>query len=192
MTRPISATEPRRALLATLSGAESGSALVGFAFVLPVLLALTFGSIEFSLALLDYNRATEAGRRGAREAMILDPVADIQGLDLTVPVTCSIQGGVVACDGASVASAASFSGIVQAMQSVFPDLTAENVIVSYSSSRIGNVSLPSGVVPMITVSIVNLKHKFLLLPALPGMPSGFTFPNMEVTSIGNGAKPPGS
>jgi Flp pilus assembly protein TadG len=64
---------------------QKGAALVEFAFVLPILLILVFGIIEFGFLL--YNKAviTNASREGAREGILFAPrtsttlVSDIEG-----------------------------------------------------------------------------------------------------------------
>ena len=47
-----------------------GSAIIEFAFVLPVLLILFFGIIEFSVALYDKAIITNASREGARAGIL--------------------------------------------------------------------------------------------------------------------------
>lgn len=49
---------------------EKGSAIIEFAFVLPVLLILFFGIIEFSVALYDKAIITNASREGARAGIL--------------------------------------------------------------------------------------------------------------------------
>ena len=45
---------------------EKGTALIEFALVLPILLVLTAGLIEFGIALYDKAMVTNASREGAR------------------------------------------------------------------------------------------------------------------------------
>ncbi|MGI9648242.1 MAG: TadE family protein [Acidimicrobiia bacterium] len=55
---------------------DSGAALVEFAIVVPLLLLLVFGIIEFGRAYNAQNTLTHAAREGAREyAITQDPVA---------------------------------------------------------------------------------------------------------------------
>jgi Flp pilus assembly protein TadG len=69
-------------------GDDRGQALVEFALVLPVLLILLLGIIDFARAWNVYQVLTDAGREGAREAVVAN------GLD--VP---AIQGIVIAAAG---------------------------------------------------------------------------------------------
>lgn len=65
---------------------ETGIAAVEFALVLPVLLTLVFGAIEFSIALYDKSVITNASREGARAGIVLKnpkaSVSDIQNVVL--------------------------------------------------------------------------------------------------------------
>lgn len=49
---------------------ERGTAIVEFALVLPLLIVLLFGIIEFSLALYDKAVVTNASREGARRGIV--------------------------------------------------------------------------------------------------------------------------
>ncbi|HET9199797.1 MAG TPA: TadE family protein [Dehalococcoidia bacterium] len=57
---------------------ESGQAIVEFAIVLPLLLILLFGVIDFGRALQTYITINNASREGARLGAI-NPEADIEG-----------------------------------------------------------------------------------------------------------------
>ncbi len=52
---------------------ERGSAAVEFGMIAPLLVLITFAILEFSLVLFEQHRATEATRRGARQAVIARP-----------------------------------------------------------------------------------------------------------------------
>jgi Flp pilus assembly protein TadG len=55
---------------------ESGAAAVEFAIVLPVLLLLVFGIIEFGLLFNRYITVTHAAREGVRVAALAGPTVD--------------------------------------------------------------------------------------------------------------------
>lgn len=55
---------------------QKGAAAVEFAIVLPLLLTLVFGIIEFSLAMYDKAMITNASREGARFGIVYRVVAD--------------------------------------------------------------------------------------------------------------------
>jgi len=92
---------------------EKGQAFVEFAIVLPILLLLVFGIIQFGILFNNYLTLTDAVRAGARQAAVsrtlTDPVqtgkdrviaaaADLKASDLVVTVTPAsksawVQGG---------------------------------------------------------------------------------------------------
>ena len=47
---------------------EDGIAAVSFAIIAPMLLLISFATLEFSMYMFEQGRATEAARRGARVA----------------------------------------------------------------------------------------------------------------------------
>lgn len=169
--------------------AEDGSALTGFALVLPVLLVLTFGVIESTLLLMDYARAEQAVRHGTRSAIVQSPVGDISDLSAGDIITCGTTGGGgVTCSGAAVDSAASFATIVSDMQDIFPDIQAANVQVVYTFSGIGDVDQPGGAIPFITVRLRDFSHRFFVLDRFAdGLSASVGFPTFETTMLGNGA-----
>lgn len=175
-----------------MAGAEEGSVVIEFALIMPVLLALSFGIVDFTLAIFDYHRAGEAVRRGSRTATIEAPVADLSGLTQGTSYTCDSTGGGVSCTGTAVNDAAAFTTIVTAMQAVLPAITPANVQVVYDFSGVGDITRPGGVLPFITVSLVNYTHNFTLLNAIPGAPPSFVFPSFAVTQLAGGSNPPGN
>jgi Flp pilus assembly protein TadG len=77
---------PRRILrrLTPIARDERGAAAVEFALVLPILVVLAFGIIDFGRLLYTYNNLTSAVREGARFAAVqteanVDDVALVQG-----------------------------------------------------------------------------------------------------------------
>ncbi len=187
----MSAIRSRVRLLRRMAGAEEGSVVTEFALILPVLLMLSFGIIDFTLAIFDYHRAGEAVRRGTRVATIEAPVADLSTLTQGTSYVCTSGGG-VACTGAAVNDAVAFTTIVTAMQAVLPAITAANVQIVYDFSGVGDNARPGGVLPFVTVSLVNYTHNFTLLNAIPGMPPSFVFPSFAVTQLAGGSNPPGN
>lgn len=68
---PTQGPDPRpRGLLRPLRRDERGQALVEFALVLPILLALIIGILDFGRALDYYNQVTQLAGQGARAAAV--------------------------------------------------------------------------------------------------------------------------
>jgi Flp pilus assembly protein TadG len=60
----------------TLLNDKDGTAIVEFAIVLPLLLIITLGIIEFSIALYDKAMITNASREGARTGIVFNVDSD--------------------------------------------------------------------------------------------------------------------
>ncbi len=58
---------------------ESGQAMVEFAIILPLLLVLVFGIIQFAIAFNNYMALTDAVRAGARQAAVSRVIPDPAG-----------------------------------------------------------------------------------------------------------------
>lgn len=87
---------------------ERGQTMAEFAFVLPLLVALVFGIIQFGITFNNYVTLTDAARAGARKAVVSrdasDPAgecvdqvrssaSDLSQSDLTVTCTSTWKGG---------------------------------------------------------------------------------------------------
>jgi Flp pilus assembly protein TadG len=181
MIRPISASKLHRELR-RLWRDRRGVEAIEFAMIGPVLIVATIGTMELGLAVFDFHRAGEATRRGARIAVIEQPVASLDDLKDT-KVTCQSNSGTVSCDGGSMEASASFTEIVDAMREVLPTLTAQNIQVSYAPSTVIADDTEGLVTPLVTVSVVGYEHSFALLGSLPGLPGTITLPAFATTLL---------
>ncbi len=154
-----------------------GNALVGLAFILPIVLGLSFGILEFSVLIFDFHRANEATRRIARQAAIVAPLVDQATLTINGSATCTGT----ACKGLAALTAVA--------KSAFPKIAPENVAITYSLTEIGDLNTPGGVKPLITVRITGLQHDFLLINGLKGMPKSLTFPPLTTSTLGRWFEP---
>lgn len=69
---------------------QAGAELVEFAFVLPLLLLMVFGVVDFSLAIFDKAVITNAAREGARAGMVMsDPRPTESDIQTVVANYCS-------------------------------------------------------------------------------------------------------
>jgi hypothetical protein len=133
---------------------ERGAALVEFAVGATVFLTAMFAVIECALLLWTHNALTDAARRGARYA-----VTHPQGK------TGEVQNVVLYGEPAPGADS----------RPVAPDLTADNVKVTYSSFGVGNGRA--------TVSIDNYDFKFVV----PLVGVKLRFPRYQTTLTGESA-----
>jgi len=129
---------------------DRGAAAVEFALVVPVLIVLIFGSIEFGLAVQARTMIGNAAREGVRVASLGGSVADVQASALnalgpvsgtkTVTFTCTTSGA-SSCDPqapgknsvATVVVTVNYTGIT----GMFPQLTNTTLTAS-SYMRIEN------------------------------------------------------
>jgi Flp pilus assembly protein TadG len=80
---------------------QSGAALVEFAIVLPVLLVLIFGILEFSVMLYDKAMITNASREGARTGIVYSYPTPISTTEITQAVDSYLQGHMISFGGSS-------------------------------------------------------------------------------------------
>lgn len=178
----------RHSLVALIRRDERGEAAVGFGLMLPVLVALTFGVLEFSLVTFDFHRATEAARRAARSAAIGDALTDVSGMTAGGSVTCTASGGALSCGGGS-ADQTRFDAIVAEMQEILHVIGPDNLRITYQHSGIGDPATPGGILPMVTIELIGVTHDYLVLQVIPGISSGFTFPPFSSNYLAGGQGP---
>ena len=85
---------------------QNGGALVEFAIVLPLLLMLIFGMIEFSVMLYDKAMITNASREGARKGIVYSYPAPITTAEITQTVNDYLQGHMISLGGPSTPTVA--------------------------------------------------------------------------------------
>lgn len=159
---------------------RGGASAAEFALVLPLLMILTLGTIDFGRYMWEVNQAKKAAQYGVRWAVVTDPVegaiATESFLNKSVGGVTLTQGdpipagalGTITCNNASCTcttppclatatnyQAGSFAAIVQRMQAVDPRVDAAEVEVIYEGSGLGFAGDPNGadVSPLVTVRI---------------------------------------
>lgn len=183
MNRRISAIRLPRFLAGILRD-RGGATAVEFAFIALPLVIISSVLLELAIILFDYHTATEATRRGIRTALTnAQPVADIDDLLTSSNIVCTGTVNGVQCTGGDLESASAFDAIVVSMQQIMPVIGSDNVVVTYSPSRLDAPPNPGDIIailtPLVTVSVVGLQHQFLLFPdALT-----FTFPSFSTSRV---------
>ena len=183
-TKPL---RTKRGWLRRFTRAQSGAAIVEFAFVAPLLVIMTLAIFEFMMVMFDYHRAGEATRQGVRTAAIEASVGDLDGLEAAGDVVfCTGNAGGATCTGGPVTTAASFTQVVSEMQTVLPYIGPKNVRIEYRFSGIGDATTPGGILPHVTVRLIDLARPFSLFQAIPGIPNSIGLPEFAASYLGNG------
>ncbi|MBI3453901.1 MAG: hypothetical protein HY057_13915 [Rhodospirillales bacterium] len=169
---------------------RQGGAATAFALIVPVMLSLSLMTLEMVLIGFDMHRAAEASRRAARLATILPPVANLAGIAPGTKVVCKSTNGNTQCTGGALETAATFDTMAAQMKDVFPGIAPANIEITYSYSGIGDLAMPGGALPLVTVRLVGLQHPLTVIKSLPGIGSAVPLPAFTTTSLGGGYKPP--
>ena len=165
-----------------------GAHLVEFTLVLPVLLLVALGTVDVGLLLFDWNSANKAAYRGAREAIVWDPVASevvslppwddetVIGHRCFVLATGALDGAKCpaintvctagSCSGGETFDNVAFTHIFDKMRDTFPRLTPANVSISYETNNLGFVGRQHGLPMNVTVSIRCMTAESYFLGAL--------------------------
>lgn len=165
---------------------EDGAAAAEFGIITPILILLTAIFLEIVFMTVAYIQVGEAARRGSREAIIREQIANLDGLSEGTVVECRRTSGTVTCTNASVKHGETYDAVLQVMQDMLPNLHASNVRVEYRHGGIGDPDALNGIIPMITVRIINYEHEFILAGLIPGAPAKIGLPSVSVTFMGSG------
>lgn len=166
-----------RQLLDDIRGASAAE----FALVLPLLMILTLGTIDFGRYMWELQQAKKATQYGARFAAVTDPVEgklvdenyvgrNVGGVTLTqgdiIPAaaldTIVCDDTSCTCTGTCLMGGTNYDGtafdrIVARMQAMDPRVKREEVIVEYAGSGLGFAGDPNGsdISPLVTVRLVD-------------------------------------
>lgn len=167
-----------------------------FALVLPLLLIFLFGIIDAARLAWDYNRIAKATQMGVRMAVVTDVLdsgladesylgypssagpltqgdripADALGRLVCDDEACTCEDGT--CPESGEYDSDAFQRIVSRMRAIYPEVTADNVRVTYSGSGLGFAGDPTGmdIAPTVTVSVVGMVFRPITTLALASVP----------------------
>jgi hypothetical protein len=165
---------------------EDGAFLVEFGITFPVLILLSFGLLEFSLVVFDYQRAAEATRAGVRHTIISDPIANTATILNGSVITCTSTDGTVSCAGGSPVDNANtqFQSLLAEMQGIYPTLGEGNLIVTYEGTDVGEEDEFGGLFPLVTLRLTGVRHD-MIVGHLIGI-DYIEFPAFTTTVLGPG------
>ena len=187
---------------------ETGGVLVEATVMIVIIFVFVLGSVDFLMAMYQWNAAAKAVQVGARIAAVSTPVAT------NVSAITGMEGGneagtfpppsytTMTCNGTGDAgcSTAAMETIVfgrsnaaacgdatsfydMGMCDVFPRVRPVNVRVSYAYSGLGFAGRPGGPVPTITVELQGLNFQFFFLGGLMGF-GDIAIPSMRTSISG--------
>ena len=165
---------------------EDGAFIIEFAIAFPVLILLSFGLLEFSLVVFDYQRAAESTRRGIRTTILSYTIPNTATLLEGSVITCRLSNNVVSCTGGSPSEFAAdqFNILLAEMREVYPTLTEDNVIVTYEGTDVGAPEDSGGILPLVTLQLQGVRHD-MIVGQIIGIP--YTeFPAFTTTVLGPG------
>src|SRR5262249_7756309 len=182
---------------------EEGGVLVEASVMLPLILVFVLGSVDFLMAMYQWNAAAKAVAVGARIAAVSSPVSSDINPSLSGQPGGSIPSFTITCDGAGCSSGTpnadalntivygrgsnacgdSTSAYTNGMCDVFGRITPANVVVTYAQTGLGYAGRPGGPVPTITVSLQNINFQFFFLGGLLGF-NNIPIPAMSTTQTG--------
>jgi len=123
---------------------QKGAALVEFAIVLPLLLVLVFGMIEFSIMFYDKAVITNASREGARAGIVYDFPNRISEDQIAIAVGDYASGRLISFGGASPEPETDSNECINAGDSLTVSVSYEYtylVLPSFITSLTGPVDL---------------------------------------------------
>ena len=143
---------------------EDGAFIVEFGIAFPILIMLSFGLLEFSLVVFDYQRAAEATRAGIRHAILYTPIANTGAILEGETITCKNTSGTVTCDGGVPDDTADdhFQYLLEEMQGIYPTLEAKNIIITYEGTDVGDADSSGGIFPLVTVHLTGVRHDMIV------------------------------
>lgn len=196
------------ALLRRFSSDTSGVTLVETLLVMPIVITVLMAMVELGVALFQWNQSVKAVQIGARLAAVSSPLitsAQLTALEAleagdpddpgdpvpntilsqscgggttpceTAPMNRLLRGGDNVCGGTTITPPV---GVCD----VNPQITEDNLLITYRRTRLGYIGRPFGPVLSITVQLVDFDFDFLFLDnILPGNLSSIQIPAHPVT-----------
>jgi Flp pilus assembly protein TadG len=176
----IPTTGPSAGPSAGLWANKKGEAAVSFALVLPVLLVVSFGILEFALAMMDRQQASESLRRFSRAVAITITTDDLANIEPDATTSCTYSNQNVSCDnGSSITSWTKLIAGFQSAQDIFPRLTADNVVLIFEPTGLAPDDADVGTMALVTVQFQNLEYVAKVFPFYNNMIEKILFPTIS-------------
>jgi hypothetical protein len=175
-------------------GCTSAASLLQFTLVFPLLAIVLLGSVDFIFYMFNRDLAAKATQKGARLAIVTNPVATgiadpyvgdgtrlgsicyntatgAKDTSVCGPLRSSICQPAASsgtCSGGFAFDDAAFAAVFNEMRTFLPVLQRQHVKIEYEDTGLGFVGRPGGVPMTVTVKLRCLTHRFFFINALMG------------------------
>ena len=159
---------------------QQGEAAVSFGLVLPILMLLSFGILEFALALMDRQQASEALRIFTRSVAISLSYNDLSGINSDSSTTCTYSEQSVSCDnGSNVSNWTNLISGFNKAQGIFPRLKADNILLVFEPSGLSPDGDNDALMALVTVQFQNLEYESKVFSFYDGLIEKILFPTIS-------------
>ena len=159
---------------------QRGEAAVSFGLVLPILMLLSFGILEFAIALMDRQQASEALRIFTRTVAISLSSDDISGISSDSSTTCSYSEASVSCDnGSNVSNWTNLISGFNKAQDMFPRLRADNITLVFEPTGLSPDEDDDALMALVTVQFHDLDYEAKVFPFYDGLIEKILFPTIS-------------
>lgn len=170
-----------------LQADQRGEAAVSFALILPVLLLLSCGIMEFAVAMMDRQQASESLRLFSRAVAISITTDDLAGIDQDGPTSCTYADANVTCsNGTSISNWEKLREGFQRAQEVFPRLEAGNIVLVFEPTDLAPDDADLGTMALVTVQFEDLDYEAKVLPLYDEVIETILFPTISNSLVVGG------
>jgi hypothetical protein len=160
---------------------QQGEAAVSFALVLPVLLLLSCGILEFAVAMMDRQQASESLRLFSRAVAISITTDDLSGIDQDGPTSCTYADANVTCsNGTSISSWEKLREGFQRAQE------AGNIVLVFEPTDLAPADADLGTMALVTVQFEDLDYEAKVLPLYDEVIETILFPTISNSLVVGG------
>jgi len=161
--------------------------MVSFALVLPILLVLSFGILEFALAMMDRHQASESLRRFSRAVAISISADDLSSISENTATSCTYSSFQVSCsNGTNLTNWTKLIAGFQDAQDIFPRLTAANIVLVFEPTGLAPEDADTGTMALVTVQYQNLDYEAKVFPLFDSLIETILFPTISNSLVVGG------
>ena len=162
---------------------ERGEAVVSFALVLPLLLFLRFGILEFALAMVERHQASQALRILTRGVATTLTTSNLSGIGSDAETKCGLTKNGWDCTGGTITGWGNLSTSWSSAKSVLPRLTTANVELIVTPTSLADADADTGTMAMVTIRFKNLTYQSVVFSLYDQAMTGILFQDMSASLV---------